>query len=87
MAGLEDRIAAGKRIDSIHSVASFFVSRVDTEVDKRLDAAEKTASSAPELKALHGKAAIANAKLAYKLFQDEFGSDRWKAISALWVAA
>ena len=78
MAGLEDRLASGKKIDSIHSVASFFVSRVDTEVDRRLDAAP----NASALKALHGKAAIANAKLAYKLFQDEFGSARWKAIAA-----
>jgi len=78
MAGLEDRLAAGKKIDSIHSVASFFVSRVDTEVDKRLDAAP----NASALKELQGKAAIANAKLAYKLFQDEFGSPRWKAIAA-----
>jgi len=59
MSGLEDRIAAGKRIDSIHSVASFFVSRVDTEVDKRLDAAKKTSSNPAELDALHGKAAVA----------------------------
>jgi len=82
MSGLEDRIAAGKRIDSIHSVASFFVSRVDTEVDKRLDAAMKTTSNPAELDVLHGKAAVANAKLAYKLFQTEFGSARWKAIAA-----
>jgi len=82
MAGLEDRLAAGKKIDSLHSVASFFVSRVDTEVDKRLEAAEKTAPNAADLKALHGKAAIANAKLAYKLFQEQFASPRWKAIAA-----
>ena len=82
MAGLEDRLAAGKKIDSIHSVASFFVSRVDTEVDKRLEAAEKTSSNQAALKALHGKAAIANAKLAYKLFQTEFASARWNAIAA-----
>jgi transaldolase len=82
MAGLEDRLAAGKKIDSIHSVASFFVSRVDTEVDKRLETIEKTASNADALKALHGKAAIANAKLAYKLFQEQFASPRWKAIAA-----
>jgi len=78
MAGLEDRISAGKKIDSIHSVASFFVSRVDTEIDKRLDAAPNAA----DLKGLHGKAAIANAKLAYKLFQEQFASPRWKALAA-----
>src|SRR3954453_14256279 len=71
MAGLEDRVAAGKQIDAIHSVASFFVSRVDTEGDKRLDAAAKTSTDADSLTALHGKAAIANAKLAYRLFQSE----------------
>ena len=82
MAGLEDRIAAGKSIDAIHSVASFFVSRVDSEVDKRLEAAAKTASDASSLKALMGKAAIANAKLAYKLFQAEVASPRWKALAS-----
>jgi transaldolase len=82
MAGLEDRIAAGKQIDTIHSVASFFVSRVDSEVDKRLDAAAKTSSDAGALKALQGKAAIANAKLAYKLFQTEIASARWKALAS-----
>jgi len=61
MAGLEDRIGSGKDISTIHSVASFFVSRVDTEVDKRLDAKIK-AGSAEQLASLHGKAAIANAK-------------------------
>jgi transaldolase len=83
MAGLEDRVAAGKDISTIHSVASFFVSRVDSEIDKRLDAAEKSgAGDQQTLKSLHGKAAIANAKLAYKLFQDQFGSPRWKALAA-----
>ena len=77
MAGLEDRIKQGKSIDTIHSVASFFVSRVDTEVDKRLDAAADTSGED-----LHGKAAIANAKLAYKLFQESVDSPRWKAIAA-----
>jgi transaldolase len=83
MAGLEDRVAAGKDISNIHSVASFFVSRVDTEIDKRLDAQAKASpEKANELNALKGKAAIANAKLAYKLFQTEFASPRWKALEA-----
>jgi len=82
MAGLEDRIAAGKQIDTIHSVASFFVSRVDSEVDKRLDAAAKTSPDSAVLKALQGKAAIANAKLAYRLFQSEIASPRWKALAS-----
>ena len=83
MAGLEDRLSAGKSVDTIHSVASFFVSRVDTEVDKRIDAMSK---SDPNRKAvlapLAGKAAIANAKLAYKLFQESIASPRWKALVA-----
>jgi transaldolase len=82
MGGLEDRLAAGKTIDSIHSVASFFVSRVDTEVDKRLDAAIKAGGDQKTLDALRGKAAIANAKLAYRLFQTETASPRWKALAA-----
>ena len=82
MAGLEDRIAAGKQIDTIHSVASFFVSRVDSEVDKRLEAAAKTSPDSAVLKALQGKAAIANAKLAYRLFQSEIASPRWTALAS-----
>ena len=83
MAGLEERVAAGKDISTIHSVASFFVSRVDTETDKRLEAAAKARpADAKELQALMGKAAIANAKLAYKLYQTEVASPRWMALSA-----
>jgi transaldolase len=75
MAGLEERAKRGEPIDRIASVASFFVSRVDSEVDKRLDALKK----GQELK---GKAAIANAKLAYQLFLERFSSPRWKALEA-----
>jgi transaldolase len=83
MAGLEERLSGGKDIGRIHSVASFFVSRVDTEVDKRLDAlAAQSPDSAAEAKQLHGKAAIANAKLAYELFQQSISGDRWRAISS-----
>jgi transaldolase len=84
MAGLEDRVAAGKDISGISSVASFFVSRVDTEVDKRLDAiaAKGDASIKDRAMALKGRAAIANAKLAYQLFGDMFASDRWKKLAA-----
>ena len=83
MAGLEERVAAGKDIRGIASVASFFVSRVDSEVDKRLDALAKSGSSnAKQLDALRGKAAIANAKLAYQIFQREFSSPRWKKLEA-----
>ena len=70
--GLEERVKAGKDISTIHSVASFFVSRVDSEVDKRLGHND----------ALKGKAAIANAKLAYALFQKETSTPRWKALAA-----
>jgi transaldolase len=83
MAGLEDRVAAGKPIDGIASVASFFVSRVDTEVDKRLDAlATQPRADAGSLAALHGKAAVANAKLAYALFAQRFATARWRALEA-----
>src|SRR5688500_8076604 len=71
LGGLEDRVRAGKSVDRIASVASFFVSRVDTEVDNRIDARLGTASAADaeRLRALRGRVAIANAKLAYELFQ------------------
>jgi transaldolase len=82
MAGLEDRIAAGNPIDHIFSVASFFVSRVDTEVDKRIDELVKAAipSDRDRLRMLKGRSAIANAKLAYKLFTRRFSENdpRWK---------
>ncbi len=82
MAGLEDRVKAGKPIDGLHSVASFFVSRVDTEVDKRLDAliAKANAAEKDRLKLLKGRAAIANAKLAYRLFRQKFAGPRWEAL-------
>jgi transaldolase len=83
VAGLQDRVQAGKEISTIHSVASFFVSRVDTEVDKRLEASiAKSPANQQTLKALEGKSAIANAKLAYKLFQSEIESPRWKALAS-----
>ena len=83
MAGLEDRIKARQPIDGLASVASFFVSRVDTEIDKRLDALIAKASQ-PEkerLKILKGRAAIANAKLAYRLFTQKFAGPRWEALA------
>ena len=79
--GLEKRHAAGKPIDRIASVASFFVSRVDTLVDKKLN--EKIVSdpgSSASYEALKGKIAVANAKLAYVRFQEIFGSDRFAAL-------
>jgi transaldolase len=77
LAGIEQAKANGHDITKIGSVASFFVSRVDTEVDKRLD---KIGSD--EAKALRGKAAIANAQLAYEAYTEVFGTDRWKALES-----
>jgi transaldolase len=76
LAGIEQAKANGHDLTKIGSVASFFVSRVDTEVDKRLD---KIGSD--EAKALKGKAAIANAQLAYQAYSEVFGSDRWRALA------
>ena len=68
LSGLEDRANAGHPIDHIASVASFFVSRVDTKIDPKL----------PEDSPLRGKAAIANAKLAYEEYQKTFAGRRWE---------
>jgi transaldolase len=73
--GLERARGNGHDLSTIASVASFFVSRVDTEIDKRLD---KIGSD--EAKALRSKAGIANARLAYALYEEKFGTDRWKAL-------
>ena len=75
LAGLEKRVADGGSLEGIASVASFFVSRVDTEIDKRLD----KAGADPSLK---GKAGIANARLAYQAYEEVFSSDRWRALEA-----
>lgn len=84
MSGIEERVASGKPVDRIASVASFFVSRVDTNIDKQLEdrAAKSDPTTAATLRGLAGKAAIANAKLAYKLFLDRFASPRWAALKA-----
>ncbi|MFH8252448.1 transaldolase [Microbacterium sp. B2969] len=76
LAGLEQAQAAGLDLSKIHSVASFFVSRVDTEVDKRLGAI-----GTDEALALKSKAGVANARLAYELFEEKFGTDRAKALT------
>jgi transaldolase len=76
LAGLELAKAAGHDLSRIHSVASFFVSRVDAEVDKRLDAL-----GTPEARALRGQAAVANARLAYAAFQQVFATDRATALT------
>jgi transaldolase len=74
--GLERASAAGHDLATIHSVASFFVSRVDTEVDKRLDAMGDASM-------LRGTAAIANARVAYHAFLDVMASSRWKTLESL----
>ena len=77
LAGLEQAKANGHDITKIGSVASFFVSRNDTETDKRLDKI-----GTEEAKALRGSAAIANARLAYQRYERVFSSERWKALEA-----
>ena len=76
--GLEKRAARGEPIDRIASVASFFVSRIDTKIDDAIDAG----TGGEEAKALKGKVAIANAKAAYVWYQDFIQSDRWQALAA-----
>ncbi|WP_031065335.1 transaldolase [Streptomyces sp. NRRL WC-3742] len=81
LTGLEAAKAKGLDLSQIESVASFFVSRVDTEIDKRLDAI------GGEAKELRGKAALANARLAYEAYEEVFGSvDGQKAGNARWTA-
>lgn len=75
--GLEKRIDAGREIESIHSVASFFVSRVDTAIDAAL---EKIGSD--EALALRGRAGLANARLAWAAYQEFLASDRWAALKS-----
>ncbi len=75
--GLEQAAANGQELSRIASVASFFVSRVDAEIDKRL---EKIGTD--EALGLRGKAAVANSRLAYAAYQEVFSSDRWKALEA-----
>ncbi len=84
LAGLEDRVAAGGAIDRLASVASFFVSRVDTACDALLSAKIKTAAptDAARAEALLGKIAIANAKIAYEVYGRLVASPRWKALAA-----
>ena len=76
MLGLEQALENGKDLSTIHSVASFFVSRVDTEIDARLEAA---GGDAVQLK---GQAGLANARLAYEVFEEMFSSERWARLQA-----
>jgi transaldolase len=77
LAGLETLAERGGDLTSVHSVASFFVSRVDTEVDRRLKAIGTSHALA-----LRGQAAVAQAKLAYRLFGDRFAGERWERLAA-----
>ena len=75
-AGLELAKDNGQDLSRIHSVASFFVSRVDTEIDKRLDAI-----GTADAKALKGKAGVANARLAYQVYEELFSTERWAVLA------
>jgi len=85
LAALESRVKKGQDISHIASVASFFVSRIDTLIDSQIDAKLKTETDANRrnlLTSLEGKIAIANAKLTYRKYQELFGNPRWKALAA-----
>jgi transaldolase len=75
MAGLEKARENGHDLSTIHSVASFFVSRVDTEIDRRLDESGADAS-------LKGRAGVANARLAYQAYEETLASERWASLEA-----
>ncbi len=77
LSGLEKAQVNGHDLSKIHSVASFFVSRVDTEIDARLSAVGTV-----DANTLKSKAAVANARLAYQVFEQEFSTDRWDALKS-----
>lgn len=84
--GLESRLEQGLPIDTIASVASFFLSRIDTKVDHRLEdrlqhQGSDTANAAEKLQAIKGKVAIANARVAYQTFQHLFSGERWQRLA------
>jgi transaldolase/glucose-6-phosphate isomerase len=85
LAALEARAAKGQDVSHIASVASFFVSRIDSLVDSKVDEKLKTSADAGQtalLESIHGKVAIANARLTYKKYQELFGGARWNALAA-----
>jgi transaldolase len=83
LSALEERASRGLPLSPIASVASFFVSRVDTEAEKRLDAlVAANPARAEAAKAFRGRVAVANAKLAYALFRERFSGARWDALAA-----
>ncbi len=77
LSGLETFASSGGDLSRVHSVASFFVSRIDTEVDREIEA-----KNDPNLLPLRGKAAVASAKLAYQLFLQRFSGPRWEALQS-----
>ena len=79
VAGLEQAAENGHDLSRLHSVASFFVSRVDTEIDKRLEATTSGPGTDPDLR---GKAGVANARLAFRMYEEFFAADRWEALAA-----
>ncbi|MFE1521583.1 transaldolase [[Kitasatospora] papulosa] len=84
--GLENAKEHGLDLSQIHSVASFFISRVDVEIDKRIDAlgtgGTSRSESGGEARAARGKAGIANARLAYQVYEEAFSTDRWRALES-----
>jgi transaldolase len=83
LSGLEALVASGTEdLSHVASVASFFISRVDTEVDRRIEAAAQGSGSGDDLLALRGRAAVAQGRLAYELFRDRFSGPRWEALAA-----
>jgi len=82
--GLETRAAAGEDLSKISSVASFFLSRIDSNIDARLDRKLESASGEAQTKlnAIKGKVAIANAKIAYQKYEEIFSGERWEALAA-----
>ncbi len=83
LSGLEALAASGADdLSTVASVASFFVSRVDTEVDRRIEAAARGGAGGNDLLALRGQAAVAQARLAYALFVERFSGPRWEALAA-----
>jgi transaldolase len=79
VSGLEQALANGHDLADIHSVASFFVSRVDSEIDKRLEAMTDGPGTDPDLR---GKAGVANARLAFQMYEEFFTGERWEALAA-----
>jgi transaldolase len=80
LSGLEQRLAGGGSLEGLESVASFFVSRIDVEVDRRLDS--MTQGGHTQAARLRGKAATANAQLAYEVYEETLASPRWQALQA-----